>query len=274
MALNPLSEVGANPSLETRDGPSLSEVDVSSDYGTPNLLFLYYIPYIPSSAKPAMDELKEDLWSWHAWELAQAEKQVKRQIDSGNLPVDDSVASRIKRTNYRAKVVQALRDTSEVWQQVYDERKSSWGPVDVKKGEENGVIGEQLRRRYLTEAGLPQPLSVLLNVVNPTIATDTQAGSKYFFSHSYLKYDEAAKGFQPDIRATTFSVTQKAKEEGDESTATVKISYDDYKIRFDRALWAEQRQLAKDVIEEGMAILKVTSLSFFIDVSNAVSGSI
>ena len=90
-------------------------VDVTSDYGTPSLLFIYYCRPVSDSDKEAMKSLKTDLEAWNAWELGQAESQLNNQMKKGNLPTDDLLESRIKRTDYRAKVVSALRQRSQSW---------------------------------------------------------------------------------------------------------------------------------------------------------------
>ena len=88
-------------------------VDVTNDYGTPNLLFFYFVPFLPDDRKPDLQALQDEIQSWNAWELGQTEVQVKHRIADKSLPSDDSTASRVKRTNYRAKVIDYLRESSE-----------------------------------------------------------------------------------------------------------------------------------------------------------------
>ncbi|KAI1482817.1 hypothetical protein F4774DRAFT_428233 [Daldinia eschscholtzii] len=247
--------------LSLEDSPAYKH-DVSNDYGTPNLLFLYYLPYIPNSVKLEMDALREDIQTWHSWELAQAEKHVQSQIDTGNLPSDDSVASRVKRTNYRFKVIQFLREEDESWKYTYEESKTSIGPVDVQRGEENSMIRNGLRHRYLAQVGLPQPFEVLLNVINGEMAA--LAHTTYSFSHGYLKYDRDSGSFKPDLIASSFTV-KKTDKEGDDSKVTVTISFSDYKVKLDQTLWREKRRLAEEEISKGEKILKGMSFSFFVD---------
>lgn len=90
-------------------------VDVSNDYGTPNLLFLYYASFLPDELKIDLDHLQDEFQSWNAWELGQAERQLIGHVEAGNLPSDDSIASRIARNNYRSKAVRYFRDGNEAW---------------------------------------------------------------------------------------------------------------------------------------------------------------
>lgn len=88
-------------------------VDVTNDYGIPNLLIFYYLPLLPEDQKDSLEAVLKDYRSWNAWELYQAEKQLHIQLEKETLPIDDSVESREKRTAYRAKVIAYLRENSE-----------------------------------------------------------------------------------------------------------------------------------------------------------------
>ncbi|KAI1377826.1 hypothetical protein F4677DRAFT_443747 [Hypoxylon crocopeplum] len=240
------------------------EVNVTNDYGTPNLLHFYYIPYIPGPLKDDMDVLTEDLRSWHAYELGQAEKHVQQQIEKKNLPSDDSIASRAKRTIYRAKVIQILREQNEAWKRIYEVDNTKPKILEVKKGEENGIIRKELQSHYLTGNGISQPFSVVLNVLNCTIVANPQANNNYWFSHAYLKYDRVTKTFRPDIRTSSFSVTQENKK-GDDGIVIVKFVYQDYKMTLDRSLWRKERKHAEDIIATGKEILKNLSFTFSVN---------
>lgn len=92
-----------------------TETDVSNDYGTPNVLFLYYIPFLPDDEKPGFDAIQDEFQTWNAWELGQAEAQLLRHVEAGNLPSDDSIASRVTRNNFRSKAIDSFRTTSQAW---------------------------------------------------------------------------------------------------------------------------------------------------------------
>lgn len=84
-------------------------VDLSNDYGTPNLAFFYHV----LCAAGDLDPLWKAVDSWNAWELAIAEEHVVSQLNKGNLPGDDSIPSRMKRSAYRGKVIATLREQGE-----------------------------------------------------------------------------------------------------------------------------------------------------------------
>ncbi|KAI3399295.1 hypothetical protein diail_7250 [Diaporthe ilicicola] len=89
-------------------------IDVTNDYGTPNLLFFYYLPLFSENKKDdVLAAVLKDYESWNAWELCEAEKQLQIQLQKKTLPSDDSVQSRERRTAYRAKVIASLRENSE-----------------------------------------------------------------------------------------------------------------------------------------------------------------
>ncbi|KAN0080553.1 hypothetical protein V8E54_003757 [Elaphomyces granulatus] len=265
MPAYPLPEIDTTFLLspETYDKAATEVNDVTNDYGTPNLLFLYYIPFPPEAVKDDLYALKEELQSWHAYELEQAERQVHIQINNGNLPTDDSLASRVKRTNYRAKVIQFLRENSEVWVTMTQEDKTGPKTIVVKKEEANGAIRWELLSRYITQGRLPEQFSVILNVINGIIAADPEADNRYWFSHAYLKYDNGSRTFQPDIRSSSFTVTQKDIDEH-KDTVSIEFTHADYKWRLDRTLWRKQRQLVEDIIEAGEKIRKEMSFDFFV----------
>lgn len=101
--------------LKDEENLKATAVRVSNDYGTINLLFLYYVPFLPDDKKLDLDAIQDEFQTWHAWELGQAENQLNKHIGDGNLPSDDSIASRITRNNYRAKAIGFFRETSEAW---------------------------------------------------------------------------------------------------------------------------------------------------------------
>lgn len=104
-----------NLKVRSEPGHIFSHVDVSSDYGTLNLLFLSYIPFLPDEKELDLVHTRDEFHSWNAWELGQAETQLNKHLKDGNLPSDDSVASRMIRNNYRSKAVSFFRAGSEAW---------------------------------------------------------------------------------------------------------------------------------------------------------------
>jgi hypothetical protein len=89
--------------------------DVTNDYGTPNLLFLYYIPFLPDDKKLDLEAIQDEFQTWNAWELGQAELQLIGHVEDGSLPSDDSIASRVARNNYRSRVIEIFRAGNEAW---------------------------------------------------------------------------------------------------------------------------------------------------------------
>lgn len=81
-----------------------------NDYGTPNLLFLYYDP--PLNHNNHNIDINESFWGlqkdfhdWTAWELARAEEHIVKTFVNAT---DDSSA-RVKRTIARAHEITRLR---------------------------------------------------------------------------------------------------------------------------------------------------------------------
>lgn len=104
-----------NLKVRSETDHEFSHVDVSSDYGTLNLLFLSYIPFVPDEKEPDLYGIRDEFYSWNAWELGQAETQLNKHVKDGNLPSDDSVASRMIRNNYRSKALSFFREGNEPW---------------------------------------------------------------------------------------------------------------------------------------------------------------
>jgi hypothetical protein len=106
--------------IDSNPEPKLEAAfDVSNDYGTPNLLFLYYVSLLPEELKKDLDNVQDDFQSWNAWELGQAERQLNGHVEAGRLPSDDAIASRSIRNNYRAKALRYFREGNEAWYCTY-----------------------------------------------------------------------------------------------------------------------------------------------------------
>ncbi|OHF04271.1 hypothetical protein CORC01_00610 [Colletotrichum orchidophilum] len=99
---------------ESQPGGGPSEVDYSNtrDLDLANILYVQNIPVVPDTKKNELDACIKSINSWLAWELTRVEKQVENKIKSGELPGDESIASKSKRTAYRSKVVSATRELS------------------------------------------------------------------------------------------------------------------------------------------------------------------
>ncbi|KOC13228.1 hypothetical protein AFLA70_57g003780 [Aspergillus flavus AF70] len=229
-------------------------VNVTNDYGTPNLLFFYFIPFLADDRKPDLEALQDEIQSWNAWELGQTEVQVRHRIADGSLPSDDATASRVKRTNYRAKVVDHLREVSETTWLVKNADSHS-GPfsADVKVAEVNGKIRDVLKDFYGQES-LPAQFSVILNIITDLIASQPDADNRYLFTYVYYYYDVDQKVFKPDIRQLQFSVTQTAAE-GEKDTVKLDISNLNHVYSLLREKWRSVRHEAEEIIEAGLSLL-------------------
>ncbi|KAE8167488.1 hypothetical protein BDV40DRAFT_252991 [Aspergillus tamarii] len=239
-----------------------TEVNVTNDYGTPNLLFFYFVPFLPDDRKPDLEALQDEIQSWNAWELGQTEVQVRHRIADKSLPSDDSTASRVKRTNYRAKVIDYLRESSETtW--LVKNADSHTGPfsADVNVAEVNGKIRDVLKDFYVQES-LPAQFSVILNIITDLIASQPDADNKYLFTYVHYHYDVDQKVFKPDIRQLQFSVTQIAPEEGKDKVK-LNISNLNHVYSLLREKWRSVRPDAEEIIEAGEKIRKEMALNLY-----------
>lgn len=85
-------------------------VDVTTDFGLPNYLYLYYIPSVPDRVKPELDKLIRDIQSWHAFEVGHVERGLRSKINSRRLPTDKTLTSRVRRSYDRALLLAWLRE--------------------------------------------------------------------------------------------------------------------------------------------------------------------
>lgn len=92
----------------------MSQLDYSScsDLDLANIRYIHNIPIVPANMKPQLDARIESISAWLAWELTRVEDMVQRKIKAGDLPTDDSVASKLKRMSYRSKVITYTRMSS------------------------------------------------------------------------------------------------------------------------------------------------------------------
>ncbi|KAI8676000.1 hypothetical protein NCS57_00503000 [Fusarium keratoplasticum] len=100
-------QYGSQPSAMSKlDYSSSSDVDLA------NILYIHNIPIVPAKMKPELDARIKSINSWLAWELTKVEDKVQDKINDGELPKDDSMVSKLKRTLYRSKVVSYNRRVS------------------------------------------------------------------------------------------------------------------------------------------------------------------
>lgn len=74
--------------------------NVTNDYGTPNIRFSYYTPFIPDEKKEGLATVQDELQSWNAWELAFAEDQLQKQLAKGKLPTEPVVKTATARRGF------------------------------------------------------------------------------------------------------------------------------------------------------------------------------
>lgn len=99
-----------NPgSEETAINRRVVTVNLSKRDELTHIFYLYYIPSVPDKVKPQLNKLREKFRDWHAYEVGNAEGHVQLRISAGELPSDDSAASRAKRSQARARIVENLR---------------------------------------------------------------------------------------------------------------------------------------------------------------------
>ncbi|PHH92896.1 hypothetical protein CDD83_3727 [Cordyceps sp. RAO-2017] len=181
--------------LHSKPEPSLkaAATDVSDDYGTPNLLFLYYIPFLPDDRKPDLGAIRDEFQTWNAWELGQAETQLLKNVQAGNLPSDDSIASRITRNNYRSKAVEFFRAGSQAWLSTADSSTNT-KTVEATEASINGAVQSALRS-LATENNLQIQFDVILNAIGGFINREKE--NKLYYSHVYYRYNSDSRTFQP-----------------------------------------------------------------------------
>ncbi|KAI0095441.1 hypothetical protein GGR51DRAFT_569955 [Nemania sp. FL0031] len=245
---------------------SLPEVDpvinVENDYGTPNLLFFYDIPLVTEGMNNELASIQDDFRSWNAWELCVAEDQLQMQLEKGNLPLDDSFESRVKRTNYRAKVVGILRDTSEGAWLLHDQSTSTQFFQSVKKVDVNSLIRKVLRDHYLK--GQPSShVAIMLSIVGNIGAADPSAMHKYDHTTSSYEINKDRKDIESETRVSSFAITQ-TPDDADKDAVMLKVDFLDSFICLDREAWRSFRGQVEDMIQDGTIILNEMALDFFV----------
>lgn len=102
-----------SPQLGSQPGVML-ELDYSSpsDVDLANILYIHNIPIVPANTRPELDACIKSTTSWVAWGLTRIENAVQDKIRDLDLPMDDSMASKLKRMSYRSKVLGYTRRVS------------------------------------------------------------------------------------------------------------------------------------------------------------------
>lgn len=88
----------------------LLEDTKTADLDLPNILFAYSIPLPRDHLRAVYKKAQQNVHIWQAWEAARTEGLVHEKTRSKDLPSDNSYGSKLKRTAYRVKVIQWLRD--------------------------------------------------------------------------------------------------------------------------------------------------------------------
>lgn len=84
----------------------------TADLDLPNILVAYSIPLPLDHLRQDYHKAQQNVHIWQAWEAARTEGLVQDQIKSRGLPSDSSYESKLKRTAYRVKVIQFLRESA------------------------------------------------------------------------------------------------------------------------------------------------------------------
>ncbi|GLA18104.1 hypothetical protein AnigIFM62618_005259 [Aspergillus niger] len=236
-------------------------VDVSGDYGTPSLLFIYYNRPVSDKRRKEVQELRHDLETWNAFELGRAESQVNELMQKGNLPTDDYNESRVRRTDYRSKVIQYLRKEHESWLVEADKKEFT---VELKTDERymNKKVEQELRGRLESKENLPSQFGVVLRIINRIIAARKRDDMQQYH---FTNVEVCADGRDdPVVKSTMFRVYEEG-EEDDEGSVKVKIDYVNHRCQFNREHWAKARHNVEDFIKEGERIRRAMTLNFCVD---------
>ncbi|KAF4582745.1 hypothetical protein GQ602_005889 [Ophiocordyceps camponoti-floridani] len=249
-------EMGFKPQQDFKG----AAVDVANDFGTPNLLFMYYIPFIPDDTKEDLGAIQDEFQTWNAWELGQAEAQLIGHVNKGNLPSDDSVASRITRNNFRSKAISVFRATGEAWLTV-SSNFSVQRAVEAGEDDINGATLSELRK-LATDSKFPDQFGVVINTLGDRIDRDSE--SKLFYTHVVYRYDGNSKTFRPVIKDSTFTIKMvDDNDDGDSNRVSVNISLLTYSYNFDRRFWRDHRHQGAAPIKRGEPIRAQMSFDFF-----------
>ncbi|KID74926.1 uncharacterized protein G6M90_00g107240 [Metarhizium brunneum] len=248
--------------LRSEPGLKSASVDVSNDYGTPNVLFLYYTPFIPDDNKLDLDAIQDEFQSWNAWELGQAETQLIRHVEAGNLPSDDSIASRIIRNNYRSKAIDFFRQGNEAWLSLAN-NSTAQKVIVTAQSEAHGSIRQEMRA-LAAEQHLQSQFEVIINAISGSVEVAEE--NKFYFTHVYYRYDNNSRRFLPVISDTTFGIKkgdEGSQAGGDKVKLEINLSVNTY--NFDRKFWRDHRHEGEEAIQMGEPIRKQMALDFYVN---------
>ncbi|PHH77654.1 hypothetical protein CDD80_384 [Ophiocordyceps camponoti-rufipedis] len=248
-------EMGFKPQQDLKG----AAVDVTNDYGSPNLLFIYYVSFIPDDKKIDLEAIQDEFQTWNAWELGQAEVQLEGHVKKGNLPSDDSIASRTARNNFRSKALGVFRATGEAWLTV----ASNFTVQRAVEAEEDDINGATLSelRKLAVDNKYPAQFGVIINTLGDRIDKDHE--TKLFYTHVFYDYDSSSRTFRPVIKDSTFTI--KRVDDKDDGKVAVDISLLAYTYNFDRKFWRDNRHQGAAPIKKGEPIREQMSFVFFYD---------
>jgi len=241
---------------------------VIHDYGTPNLLYISYVPLMSNLDKKNLESIKADVEAWFAFETGKAEGQVHDRLREKELPADSAVASRVQRTMYRAKVVEFFREDGYAWasRNTVDNSKKPLGPTP--EDDAYGEVYEELKSHYITNGSLPEEFSFVLKSAILLMASTKSPNHRYLSTNVEYNYDAARETFTPVIKVAHFSVNLHI-DETNSKKVTSTISYFDYHMNFNKETWGETKSTAKDFIASGEKIRKEMSLVLLVNTASS-----
>ncbi|PFH60076.1 hypothetical protein XA68_11494 [Ophiocordyceps unilateralis] len=244
-------------SLTPQQDVGSAATDVSNDHGTPNMLLLAYTDLVPIDSATDLNSMREDFQTWNAWELGQAEVQVDGHVKAGDLPADDSIVSRIARTNFRSKAIEFFRATSQAWL-VPTDNFTVKRPVEATEASANGAISSELQS-LVKESQLQDQFGVGLHTIKDRV--DVKTENKYFFTHLVYQYNRSSKTIRPVVRDISF-IVKKAGEKKSGNKVAVEIAFTAMTYDFDLTFWRGNRHKGAAAIKKGEPIRKQMSFDF------------
>ncbi|TGO20659.1 hypothetical protein BPAE_0277g00100 [Botrytis paeoniae] len=164
---------------------------VIRDYGTPNLLYKFYVPLMSNLDKEKLESIKADVEAWFAFETGKTEGQVHGRLGDKELPADSAVASRVRRT--KSLIVTVVRRAP---RGIVHNSNRPLGPTLDDDVHER--VYEELKSHYITHGSLPEEFSFVLK--SAILITSTKSPEhQYLSTNVQYNYDAVRKIFTPAV---------------------------------------------------------------------------
>ncbi|KAL7912273.1 hypothetical protein GGI35DRAFT_444857 [Trichoderma velutinum] len=211
---------------------------------------------IPPGHEDRIKEVEDMIDLTHKWLDTHAGIQTKIQKDKGTLPTDMSDASRLKRSDYRIKVLDTILTEGRCPWLDYSSDAGAHHVIDIDKSKFHIEIFKDLLAGITTVSGITDALETSLKAISNIILqipNEIQQRSVWSFFNVFT-WDDVTQDVKGSIRIVNYSITGEMVEYTVKKSTVdhVNMSFDFFQddYTFVDSLWADSEDGVKQFLED------------------------